>query len=321
MRYLLDKPKKEDSQDPIGQSYYQTLNNLLKKTFFSALTLLGIRNITPKIKINLLIGLVLTLLFAALMNFQWSPLETLEEKCYDWRFKIRGPAKAPQEIVIAAIDEKSLEKIGRWPWSRTRLAELIERLSQAGAELIILDIILSEKEGNDPLLGKTIRQSGNLLAPIHFDCSPGDKVPLENQVLIQAAYQSISHPERFNKFSPFRAKKVTIPVPEVRQEAMALGHINMFADRDGTVRREGLVVEYDGFLFPSIDLRTAAIFLGIPPERMVLEATTGVLLGTKRSIPTDPYGQMLIHYYGPKETFKHISISDILDGTMKPESL
>jgi adenylate cyclase len=285
------------------------------------LKLFEIGQVTLKIKINLLIGVVLTIFSTTVMVFQWSPLETLEQKSYDWHLKIRGPQKPPSEIVIAAIDEKSVEKIGRWPWSRVRLAELIQWLSQAGAELIVLDIILSEKDPNDSLLGKAIQESGIVLAPINFDCSPGEKIPRETQIPLEAAFQKINHPERFNRFSPFRARKVTFPVPEVLLEAMAIGHINMFADMDGTVRWEGLAVEYDGYLFPSIDLRAAAIFLGIPSEKMIIEATERVLLGNKRSIPTDPYGQMLIHYYGPKETFKHIPISDILEGTVNPKSL
>ncbi len=274
------------------------------------------------IKINLLIGLAFTLVISFLMWIRWSPIETFEEKFYDWRYKIRGTIKAPKDIVIVAIDEKSLEKLGRWPWTRNRLAEIIKRLDQSGAELIVLDIILSEKEKHDPLLGKALRENGFTLVPINFDCGRGDKKNLlSNQVLIQSAFQTITHPERFNQFSPFRGKKVTVPVPEILQGAMALGHINIFADRDGTLRWETLAVEYDGFLFPSIDLVAAAFFLGVPSDRLVLKATEGVLLGQKRDILTDPYGRMLIHYYGPKETFKHIPISDILDGTVGLESL
>ncbi|MBI5605786.1 MAG: adenylate/guanylate cyclase domain-containing protein [Deltaproteobacteria bacterium] len=274
------------------------------------------------IKTNLIIGLAFTLVVSFLMWIRWSPIETFEEKFYDWRFKIRGTIKAPKDIAIVAIDEKSLEKLGRWPWTRNRLAEVIKRLDQSGAELIVLDIILSEKENHDPLLGKALRENGFTLVPINFDCGRGNiKSPLSNPMLIQGAFQTITHRERFNQFSPFRGKKVTVPVPEILQGAMALGHINIFADRDGTLRWETLAVEYDGFLFPSIDLVAAALFLGVPSDRLVLKAAEGVLLGQKRNIPTDPYGRMLIHYYGPKETFKHISISDILDGTVGPESL
>jgi adenylate cyclase len=296
-------------------------SNFPGKAVLGAFSILRFANVSNKIKINLTIGLAVTLLISFLMWFQWSPMETLEDKFYDWRYKIRGPVKAPEEIVIAAIDEKSLEKLGRWPWSRNRLADLVARLEQGGAAMVVLDVILSEREQHDSLLGKTIRHSGNILAPINFDLAQGNRSPLDNPVLIQSAYQSISNPEAFSRYSPIQGKKVTIPIPEILREAMGIGHINILADSDGTLRWETLAIEYDGFLFPSIDIKTAGFFLGIPAEKIILKATEGVLLGQKRAIPTDPYGRMLIHYYGPKGTFKHLSIADILDGTVKPESL
>ena len=132
-------------------------NNLLGKVFLSALSILSIRKTTRRNRINAFIGLGLTLLITCLMVLEWSPLENLEDKLLDYRFKIRGPQKPPDQVVIAAIDDKSIDRLGRWPWSREVLARLIERLGRAGAELIFLDIILSEEEKNDPLLSKNHR--------------------------------------------------------------------------------------------------------------------------------------------------------------------
>lgn len=295
-------------------------SRLIGKTLLLVLDILGIHKTTRKIKTNLIIGLVITAVMAVLMTSEWGPLETLEDKFYDWRYKIRGPLKAPETVVIAAIDEKSLERMGRWPWSRDRLAELVEKLDQAGAAVIVFDIILSEAEKNDALLGKTIGEVGNVLMPVVFDFHQKAKPP-ENKVLVQAAFKSIANPERFNQYNPIGGKRVLLPVPLILQEAMALGHINMFPDRDGTLRWETLVVEYDGYLFPSIDLRAAAVFLGIPSDRMILKATEGIQLGAKRTIPTDRYGRLLIHYYGFEKSFPHISISDILEEKVDPKSL
>ena len=137
-------------------------------------------------KTNLFIGLFITLLMALLLTLQWGFLEVFEDKLYDWHYKFRGPIKAPEQIVIAAIDEKSLERLGRWPWSRDQLARLIERLDQTEAGLIVLDVIFSEAEKNDRLLGKTIEKNGLTLVPISFDCGQGDRIPLNNQTVIKA---------------------------------------------------------------------------------------------------------------------------------------
>ena len=273
--------------------------------------------ISRKTRAKLMIGLILTVLFSVLMYIRFPPLEILEEKLYDYRFKVRGSLKPSEQVLIAAIDERSIERFGRWPWSRDQLAQLVNRLAEEEAEVIVFDIILSEAEKYDGLLGKAIRQAGNVILPIVFEFDQKSATP-DNPLLVHTAFRRIFHPERFRQYSPISTRRVLTPVPDLIGEVMALGHINMFPDHDGTLRWEALVLEYGGHLYPSIDLQTAAISLGVPPDKMVLEATAGIQLGGKRYVPTDPYGRSLIPYYGPTRTFPAISISDILGGGTKP---
>lgn len=74
------------------------------------------------------------------------------------------------QIVIIAIDEKSLQTIGRWPWSRRIHAELIDRLRQAGRNVVALDFLMAESDDNDPegdrLLGLAIARHGAVVLPI-----------------------------------------------------------------------------------------------------------------------------------------------------------
>ena len=73
-------------------------------------------------------------------------LYRLEFNLYDQHFRIRGPRPANPQIVIVAIDERSLTAVGRWPWSRAVLAQLVRRLDEAGAESIAFDILMNEPE-------------------------------------------------------------------------------------------------------------------------------------------------------------------------------
>ncbi|MGO9613633.1 MAG: CHASE2 domain-containing protein [Dissulfurispiraceae bacterium] len=274
---------------------------------------------TKKVKAGIFISLLITLLMAGLMVLRLSLLENLDEKLYDYSFYFRGPLRPPPSIVIAAIDEKSIQRFGRWPWSRDKLASLVDKLSAAGAELIVFDIIFSEDEANDPSLGQAMKIAGNVILPVVFDFE-GKKAINEDDLLITSAFSSVSDPERFSNYPPISAQGVLMPVPTLAKEAMALGHINMFPDEDGSLRSESLVIGYNGYLYPSISLKTSAIYLGIPPEKVVVKATEGIQLG-KRYVPTDKWGRAMIFYYGPNGTFTHLSISDILDGLVKTETL
>lgn len=284
--------------------------------------------ISKKARANLLIGFLITIFMVGLMLLDFSPLRTLEENLYDYRFKIRGAIKPPDNIVIAAIDEKSIEKLGRWPWSRDKLANLVERLADAGAEIIVFDIILSEKEKNDMMLAKSIGKAGNVILPVVFDIPvvhdtaqktiSSETVLTNNEFLVNSAFRSVANPEKFNKYNPIKANSVLLPVPKLISNAMALGFINMFPDSDGTLRWEGLAIEYNGYIYPSVTLQAAAAYLGVPPEQVVLKATEGIKLG-KRFIPTERWGRTLINYYGDEQTFRYVSISDILEKNINPE--
>lgn len=277
-------------------------------------------DVSRKVKSDLIIGFLITALMALLMATRLSPIEIIEEKLYDYRFELRGAVAHRDEIVVAAIDEKSLEKLGRWPWSRDKIARLIDKLVQADAEMIVFDVLMSEDEKNDPLLGRAIGKAGNVFLPFFFDFE--DETPREQiQFLLGSSLPSIRNQELFNKHSPIRARGVHTPVPDLAKEAMALGHINMIPDGDGTLRWEPMIIEYDGYLYPSIDLQVVARYLGVPPEKVLVRATEGIQIGEKGYVPTDKHGRGLIYYYGPTQTFKYLSIADILEGNIKPDVL
>ncbi|MBI2363084.1 MAG: CHASE2 domain-containing protein, partial [Elusimicrobia bacterium] len=95
-----------------------------------------------------LIGLVLTGFVAASYLFQGAFLEGLELKAYDARAQFRVDLEPSSEVVIVAVDDESIARLGRFPWPRTRLAEALDRLKAAGPRVIGLDILLTEPERN-----------------------------------------------------------------------------------------------------------------------------------------------------------------------------
>ncbi len=268
---------------------------------------------------NLLIGILLTALTAGLMLLELSPFETFEAKLFDYRMKLRGPLHPPDNIVIAVIDEKSLERMGRWPWDRDTDAALVDKMNNLGAEIIMFDVFFSEVEKNDLALARSIDNAGNVILPLVFGFDK-KKAAEENELLLNEAFKYVSNREMFDKYVPIRAESVLMPVDEISRAAMALGHINMNADADGTLRWETMAVVYKQHLYPSIDLQVAAKYLGIPPEAVIL-TEHGIVLGKKRFVPTNLGGQNLINYYGGRNTFPYISLSDIYEGNTRRTQL
>jgi CHASE2 domain-containing sensor protein len=140
--------------------------------------------------------------------------ERLDNGLYDVRMVWAG-RPTPPDIVILAIDEKSLARIGRWPWSRHELARGIEGLTQAGAGPVLVDVILAEPQQSDPgadlHLAQAMAQHGRVVLPVFM--------PMAGAAAVQ---------------------------PLARFAAVArLGHAQALVDPDGVTRRY-LAQETDG---------------------------------------------------------------------------
>jgi adenylate cyclase len=92
------------------------------------------------------------LLILVLFVFNNRFLNLAELKTIDLRFRYRGQIKPTAPVVMAVIDEKSLDQEGKWPWPRAKIAELIDRLSEDGAKVIAFDVFFSEPDNNNNLL-------------------------------------------------------------------------------------------------------------------------------------------------------------------------
>lgn len=118
---------------------------------------------------------------------------------------------APADVVIVAVDEASLESIGRWPWSRIVHADLLNKLKHEQARVVGLDIIFSEPELSNPeadlILAKAIEDAGNVVLPVLFE-------------------------------EPFRGSpiKQSVPMESFASHAAALGHVHVPLDTDGIAR-------------------------------------------------------------------------------------
>ena len=109
----------------------------------------------PRGRVYLIAAAVIVVVLAL---FLWAPefLQAVEVRLYDLHFKLRGTQpQTAERIVIAAIDEKSLAALGRWPWPRSLMADLIRKLSADGARIIAVDILLSEPEVSGELRAAT----------------------------------------------------------------------------------------------------------------------------------------------------------------------
>ncbi|MGE0683013.1 MAG: CHASE2 domain-containing protein, partial [Candidatus Binatia bacterium] len=99
------------------------------------------------------VSLTLATTFAVVILFRSHiPIfDLIELKTYDLRFLSRGQIQPSPSVVLALIDEKSLDIEGRWPWPRSKMATLVDHLSRDGAKVIGFDVGFLEPDENSQL--------------------------------------------------------------------------------------------------------------------------------------------------------------------------
>lgn len=222
---------------------------------------------------------------------QNSFLEAFEAKTYDLRFKdLRGPIQPNPDIAIIAFDEKSIAELGRYPWSRDRYAQLIDKLSAAKARVVLFDAFFPERENakNDRLFAASVKRAGNvvLAAALHFD-------------------------------KEARVTSITRNLPEIERGLAGVGLINMFPEDDGVMRRIPLLLEKDGKQMPSLGLVGAMLVLG---ESGFVSGDFDIALGERR-IPVDGESKMWINYVGGPGIYPRYSFTDVMNGRIPAEKL
>src|SRR5580765_8537340 len=105
-----------------------------------------------------LICLGLLIGFAALRVFDPAPVEELRVRTFDTYQLIDPRVKTMRPVTIVDIDERSLAKLGQWPWPRTKISDMIANLTALGAVVIAFDIVFSEPDRlNSDIAADTIR--------------------------------------------------------------------------------------------------------------------------------------------------------------------
>ena len=279
------------------------------------------------------VALVFSLLFLIGVVNGTDFLERLERIAYDAGIQAahRNPGSA-ENIVIVAIDDDSIQKIGRWPWPRSVLAEVVERLSAAKAKVIGLQIFLSEPQTDAGLLyirrlgaalgksaqkgqiGALLRQAEqelntdrrlaeaipaarNVLLPMHFTFGrPAGKpdAPLPDFVQRNRLSRIFARTQSIE--TPPQTKAVSAPLAVFGQHSAGIGHLNLIPDPDGAVRSDALAVEYFGDHYPSLALLLAAHSLNLKLNDITVNLGESVQLGSL-TIRTEDDLRMLTSFY------------------------
>ncbi len=243
-------------------------------------------------------------------------VRALEERFLDLRFSLQ-PARPPSdEIVLVLIDDASIRDVGRWPWSRRQIAEVIERAAGAGPRTIGIDLLFAEPEGGaspapgDRALASAIAGAGNVVLPFSFEFGRAAGAAPVPDYVAAAAYRLVLSDGAEARVP--EASALLAPIAPIGEAAAGLGHANIGLDPGGAARFEYPALAYAGDLYPSFALELARHYLGLAPEQMAVELGRGVQLG-QRFLPTDEAMRLVVNYRRPGH-FRTVPVAALLAG-------
>jgi adenylate cyclase len=288
-----------------------------------------------------LMCLALLVVFAGARLWDPPPIQELRLRTFDMFQLIDPRHKTARPVTIVDIDDKSLARLGQWPWPRTRIADLIQNLTSNGAVAIGFDVVFSEADRLNPdLVASQMRYLDEATRAKLRELPSNDQILSEaikrSRVVLGETGQSEITSE-IDKTLPFtgvatvgeeNAEKFLFEfpgllrnVPVIEKVAAGRGLFTIRTERDGLIRRVPMVMRAQGNIMPSLSLEILRVITSTP-TLLVRTDKSGVrsirLKGVE--IPTDRNGQLWVHYarYDPSI---YVSAADVLDNTVPPSRI
>jgi adenylate cyclase len=275
----------------------------------------------------------------------------LDNVAYDMQLRARifthfVPPTSP--IAIIDIDDKSLKAIGRWPWPRSKMAELVDALTKEGVVVIAMDIMFSESQGNivDTILNELNKKKLNtptasaLLKQIQPDLNDDkefadslkDKDIVLGMTFLPNTETSGELPPPLITLSKAEQKLALIHwkgyianIPAIQSATKSGGFINVIPDSDGIIRRVPLIMRYQNDIYPSLALAAVKLYLLGEVKLNTAEYSNSQQLESlqlgNHTIPTDAVGQLLVSFVGKSYSFPFYSASDVLENKISAGAL
>jgi adenylate cyclase len=288
-----------------------------------------------------LICLALLVGLAILRILDPAPIEELRIRTFDAFQRIAPREKKIRPVTIVDIDEKSLRKLGQWPWPRTYIADMIINLTNLGAAAIAFDVVFSEPDRLNPdIAARTMRY----LDPMTR--TKLSELPSNDQILAEAIRRSrvvlgetglaetmteLDESLPFTGIATvgdgdvdpfiFKFPGLLRNVPVLETAAAGRGLFTIKVERDGIVRRVPMILQAQGVNMPSVTLEMLRIITGTPTILIRSDRAGIQSVGVRGlTIPTDRNGQLWLHF-AKHDPSIYISATDVLDNNVPVDKI
>ncbi|MDH4944665.1 adenylate/guanylate cyclase domain-containing protein [Sulfurimonas sp. C5] len=257
---------------------------------------------------------VFSLLLILLLEYEkFEFLDSFAEKFNDTNFAFQTKTINP-DVVIVAVDEKSINYFGRWPWDRDILAQGLEKLQSA--DVVALDMVFSESSDADQKLATAIETLNNSVcgfflrekATQHLTPQELDTLQNSSLDLLQSKLQKDEH--------FLNAKFAELNVEPILDSCTMQGAFTTVTASDQLYRWYPTAFYLQNSLYPSLALQSLRLKFNSDLDR---KAANTLTLG-KQKISVNDLGFVRLNFYD-KQAYKTISFVDLYKGKIKSSYL
>jgi adenylate cyclase len=269
--------------------------------------------------------LLTVLVFIKISNIDF--VKKIENISYDTYQSIFEEESSFENVIIVDIDEKSIGEIGQFPWRRDIFGNLIEKLSEFEAAVIVFDIFFSEKDKQNP---KTILNEFGILS--NKNIIDSDRILLnkiKNSKVILPVLGDVSVYDKKNNSKPksniifkgtdgsqflYKFKNKITSLENFNNSAQGIGSISYLDGQDGVLRSIPVLLDINGDVWPALSLETLRV---LHNHKIILVSSdeNGInqIKTRKYKIQTDPNAIVYINYKKFNKE-RYVSATDILNG-------
>jgi PAS domain S-box-containing protein len=281
---------------------------------------------SANVRQSLAIALAIAALLCLALPLRW--LDPLEARLLDLRFALRGERAPSGSVVLVTIDDDTVRRYPSLPSDPQLHAELIRRLSAAGVAAIGLDIpelarpaldaTTAPDGGVEPYRDLTAALSASGRAVLPMVWVRGEK-GAERGVPAPVSRFAVGK-GRLTKPVELLHPQMLYPRADLCAAAAGVGALNVYPDRDWTVRQAPLLLETDGLLYPSLALEMARVASHRQVRVTEAGGTLAIEVGSAR-FRANGAGEILINFAGPADTYPTVPYADLLEGDKAPADL
>jgi len=270
-------------------------------------------------------GLIFGLLAITLVALRYGDpglLHVLRLQAFDVLQRSFGSASPPGPVTVIDIDERSIAAQGQWPWPRSDIAALVDRLADAGFNCVVLDMVLPEAERGSrpgeegPRPGDAMLASAMGRVPVVLGFSARGTDDGAETVPVPSAPRAamLATPGSIDVLPAYGG--MTRNLAAFEAAAAGVGHLHVTAERDGIVRRLPIAISVDGRLEPALAFEAVRVMGGATSYVLAERPLAGDLRASVGGslVPLDREGGLWIAWNSVRAV-PRISAAAILDGT------